>query len=331
MDGKQASDKSTKLLVLGKNALFIHQFSILGINHRNISAQISDPASNLAERIERSSICGESVTAEKVEAARKQWADKLAADPVKWNGETLALEKCELGQGGDGEDPTLQLWFRQTDYALARVAEDMWLELPLSERRSLTGSHLPDVDPFFSNGFGLNCTVETADGYVLVSRRGPAAHGWNGYWHTSFNEAVAPDDRDDGHFVDIIGGFRRGLKEELGLDLEQVPGFSERLTIHTLMLAVDTYQWGLLAHLDLSNTEFTADYMSGLRKIGAAPDAWEASEIRFIKFAAGPEEAIAEIERAEEWIPHGLLNLALSAIVKHPSKSQLIQKKLLSP
>ena len=320
---------SGELLVLGRSALFIHQFFPVGIDHRHLSAQMSRTTSDLDSRLKRSSLTGDTVTIAEVEAAQRRWLDELAADPKAWNGEALALEQCEVGRIPNSEEPVLHLWFRQTDYASARASEEFWLAQPLNDRRHLDGSILRSVDPFFSNGFGLNCTVATSDGHVLLSRRGPKARGWVGSWHTSFNEAVSVEDRPPGRDVDLIGAFGRGLKEELGLDPAQLPGFRDALTIHTLMLDVDTYQWGLLAHLNLSNTEFTSERLRGLRNLGAAPDDWEASEIRFIRFDSGSQDVVAEIERSEEWVPHGLLNLALSAIVEHPTHASQIREALL--
>lgn len=46
----------------------------------------------------------------------------------------------------------------------------------------------------FSHGFGLNATVETADGKVLLTRRGRSTSQHQARWHISVNEGMRPDD-----------------------------------------------------------------------------------------------------------------------------------------
>lgn len=318
-----------ELLIVGDSAVFVHQFFPGGLESRHLSAQMIRGDRSVLARASESFLAQDSLNIEIYEEAKQRWAADLEEDPQAWNGISLALDRCEVGRSPTRELPTLSLWFRETDYASARVVEQLWWSKPLSFRRQIDGERLRIVDPFLSSGFGLNCTIETADGKLFIARRGKNARGWNGRWHTSFNEGVSIADRLPGLEVDIIGAFGRGLKEEIGLDPRDITNFQDLLNIHALILDVDNYQWGLLAHLDLRGTVYTSHYLQGLRNVGAAADDWEASEVRFIEFGKNPNGILLEIENSTTWVPHGLLNVALSTIVRHPSYANPVYNALM--
>lgn len=318
-----------ELVVVGRSAIFVHQFFPVGIGADAISAQMERGSSSIEDRFSSSLAPGMEVDLGEVRDAREDWGRRLEEEPHAWNGTSLALTRCEIGRVPTTEEPVVSMWFRETDYATARAIEQSWMSVPVARRRSIDGQDLRVVDQFLCNGFGLNCTVESADGKVLVTKRGPNARGWSGSWHTSFNEGLSVADRGPGGVIDMVAVFGRGLHEELGIDAAAVPNFDERLVIHSLILDVDTYQWGLMAHLDLQGTRYTSDAIRGLRNLGAAADDWEASSVRFIEFALGTHAVLGEIADADAWVPHGLLNLALSSIVRHPSQARHIRDALL--
>lgn len=312
------------------SGLFVHQFFPNGISLENLHWQMSQEPSDVASRI-RESVARGIIEPKEAENSRLKWAAMLDSDPSAWNGISLALEKIALSRTPMREDPVLNLWFRETDYASARAAGDFWREKAPEEGWGLDGETLRRVDPFFSNSFGLNCTVETADGKLLITRRSSGARDWTGLWHTSFNEGLSLEDLDPVAGLDPVKAFQRGLKEEIGIDPQHVPEFERRLTIHTLMLEVSLYQWGLLAHLDLNGTEFTSESILALRDQGAAADSWEASEVRFVEFDETPTSIVDEISNSAEWIPHGLLNVAQSTIVRFPESAREIREALAKP
>ena len=73
----------------------------------------------------------------------------------------------------------------------------------------------------------------------------------------------------------------------------------------------------------------TSKFLQGLRNVGAAADDWEASEIRFIDFGKNLNGILSEIEKSNTWVPHGLLNVALSTIVRHPSYANPVYSRLM--
>jgi hypothetical protein len=319
-----------ELAFIDGSALFIHQYVPGGFSIGSISARMDTSTSPLDQRLQRSVATRHFPDSSTLDQAVTRWAHSLEADEHFWNGVSLALSRCEISRVSDTEDPTLTLAFREVDYATACAVEEIWVSIDLATRRSLGGNELRRVDPLLCNGFGLNCTIETADGVVLLTRRSDLARGWQRHSHISFNEGLSKMDRTPGGTVDLVGAFARGMHEELGIAASQIPDFQHRLVIHSLILDVDRYQWGLLAHLNLEDTNITSTAIRIARNLGAAPDDWEASDIWTLPFSASAGPVIAEISRPGPWVAHGLLNLALSAAHRHPASANDIRAALAS-
>jgi len=322
---------SDEMVLVGGTALFVRQFVPGGLDPGALTATVDGAPWNLARRVAESPAAREQLSSwspAAVESSIEDWRDRLASDPRRWNGQQLALSHLDVSRDARSEHPIIALTFKESDYAYFCALGEIWTDLPIESRRAIDGDALREADPLLSASFGLNCTVETADAKLLITRRSRLARGWEGLWHTSFNEGLSALDRRPGGTVDILGAFGRGLHEELGIDWHGISDFSERLNVHTLLLDVDNYQWGLLAHLDLRSTEITSTAIRIARNLGAAHDGWEASEIRFIPFTGSADAVVEELERAEEWVPHGLLNVALSAVHSQPSHAARIREAL---
>jgi len=326
----EAVNLGSELCEVAGTALFVHQFVPAGFAWANMSTRMESNQSTLANRLSRSSSANLLPSAIELEVAVKDWTAQLDADDHFWNGTSLALSRCEISRSSGAEEAKILLSFREEVYATACAIEQAWQSLPLDQRRDVDGNDLRQVDPLLSNSFGLNCTLETADGFVLLTRRSDYARGWQRCRHISFNEGLSTMDRSPGGIVDLNRGFARGLHEELGIDASQIPNFQDRLVVHTVLLDVDRYQWGLLAHLNLEGTDITSVAIQIARNLGAAPDDWEASELTFLPFSDSPKDVIAELQGSEPWVSHGLLNLALSAVHRHPTSAREIRTALIS-
>lgn len=150
----------------------------------------------------------------------------------------------------------------------------------------------------------MNATLRCADGVLVCVMRADRR-----LRHIAVNEAVRGDDLGQEGFIDLEVGLRRGLAEELGFD--PGPGCST-----TLALVCDTgaYQWAALAHVD---TELNSAQVRQAWE--SSPDRWEASELWSLP--ARPEALLAQLEHPEQWIPHGLVNLALSGAHLFPRRA----------
>lgn len=263
--------------------------------------------------------------AQEIDAKRRE----LDADPRLWNGTQLALDHLDVSRLPDTEEPKLRMWFRKSDYATFTVVGDRWYEATTTAGAELDGNQLREVDPFLSNCLGINLTVETAEGRLVITKRSHFAVNWNGFWHISANEGLAVADLEPGGRVNIVGASIRAVREELGLDVSSLDDLADRLSIHTLALHVDRYQWGLLGHLDLRGTAYTEGAVRSARNFGAGHDDWEASDIRFIEFERSADSLVREITRQRSWIPMGLVCLALSGGIRHPGRAEELREALL--
>lgn len=246
--------------------------------------------------------------------------ERLAADPAAWNGESLSLRGFSIGRFGAKEDAELELVFAPSDHATSRALKPYWMqERPSVER--LTGDRLRHVCAAFSHGFGLNVTVETADRQLVLTRRGLATSQQSGRMHISVNEGMRSDDLTPAGDPDPIHTVLRGCAEELGIVVDRAA-----VTLHSLILDVHRYEWAMLGHVDLRGTELSASAIASKRAVGRAPDDWETDHLEFVPFR--PEEVVARLLGGDEWVPHGLVNLALSGVHRFQSRGDEIVRAL---
>lgn len=224
-----------------------------------------------------------------------------------------------MSREGSDELPVLTLRFAETDHAsfLAIAAEWESLMAAGLEGGPLRGEELLDILPGLSNSFGINLTVETADGQLLLTRRSAKTASGQNLRHISVNEGMALVD------VDPLTGrpdpYRtalRGIAEELGVDLEAQPEMRDRITFHSLVCDVTRNEWALLGHVDLRETVWTSASFLHARQLGMAPDAWESNAIEFIPMTKTAIETALEDDK--EWVGHGYINLALSSVHRFP-------------
>lgn len=311
-------------IALANGSVFIAQFAPSGIDWKHIHGRMRVAGRSGANDFQTSGLDTVAVSPATLESATDVWRHDLEAEPGMWNGTALSVVDLSVARTAEDENPTLSLEFEEREYASCRARQDIWLALDERARRGLLErDRLRRVNALISSGFGLNATVETADGKLLVARRGEGTVAGAGLRHTSMNEGLNHSDREPNGRVNIAAAFSRGLREELGVDLVSV---AAGVVVHSVILDVDRYEWALLGHIDLSDTPIHSGEIRALRNVGMAADDWESSEIEFIDFSA--EGVLQEIDRQEEWIPHGLMNLALSYIHRHPSHADTIRRAL---
>lgn len=313
-----------ELVIFANGGVFVHQFASVGFSWTNITARLKPDTSSVQALLPESHLSTFSeVTVEEIEAQIKKSEENISQNPRFWDGTLLALTHMDISREGREEMPVLSMQFEARQYSRSRAVQELWMSLPFEERRSLSGDQLREVDSLLCNAFGVNCTVSTADGKLLVARRGANTIGQQGFWHTSMNEGVAIIDSRPGGIVNLSEAYWRGLHEELGITREMAK--NSEVVVHSVILDVDRYEWALLGHLDLGPSGITSTQIIQMRNLGMAPDGWEASDIRFIDFTHKDISSVErELENHSQWIPHGLVNLALTAIYCFPLKAQQI-------
>lgn len=165
--------------------------------------------------------------------------------------------------------------------------------------------------PGLLNSIGLNATLVTDDDKLVLVKRNPRMSSGRSGWHISVNEGMLPEDCVRDGELDPRVGLVRGVKEELGIDIDP-----RCVKIHTAMLDMRRYQFGLLGHIDLRGSRTSAAHVQRARMLGNAKDKSENARLSFIDWTY---EDVRSKLLETEWIAHGWLNLILSAIQHFPS------------
>ena len=247
--------------------------------------------------------------------------------PGEWDGEKLALKFAQQSRTADGrETPIVDLEFGTSKYSAFSIISSLWknhFESIVAE------SHEPlDLDqviPGLSHSFGVNLTLRTADNKLLLTTRSAKTNSGRQFRHIAVNEGLSIEDRNSSKHPDLFACARRGVKEELGIDLATDGSNSgAKMSIHTIALDVNRYQWAALGHVDLSHTEITEAVIRQARAIGTAQDKFETTELIFLPCTL--DAVLEELTKNTDWIAHGWTNLLNSAILIWPKEAERILK-----
>jgi hypothetical protein len=314
-------------ILIADHRIFVAQFSSAGFRRTDLLCSIL-PKTDIRTLVSNSASREYITDIADLESEVERWSRQLEADPVQWNGAKAGLNELHISRTPVDEDPILSMRFQRSDQARFVATGNLWRTILKTYPGYSSRDSLPQVNPLFSQSFGLNATVETADGKVILARRGSRTSAWHGKWHISVNEGIQGNDA-TANELDLLAVLIRGINEELGIDLRTLDSPERFVTVHTLMLDVDRYEWGLLAHVDLSGTDWSEAEVNVARTQGGARDSWEATELRFLPFGDS-KGVLQECANADEWIPHGLLNLVSSAVIRHERDASELRRALSS-
>lgn len=312
-----------EVVELSNGGVFVAQFAPAGIDIADIHARVKATGKSLEQLYANSRVSLRGPEWPSVERAVEDMSRRIRETPRMWNGLALSVVAAYVSRTPEAEETELEIEFEVRDYATCRAVQEVWLGLePRDRRELLAGDAIREVDPFIASGFGLNLTVETSDGKVLLTRRGSHTSSWPNHRHISMNEGLNQSDMSPGGRVNIQHAFVRGLHEELGIHLETMSDYA--LDVHSLILDIDRYEWALLGHLDLRRSGVTSADLRQMRIVGMAADSWESSDLLFEDFTLAAISS--EFDRQDEWIPHGLMNLALSYAYRFPSRTKDLRR-----
>ena len=247
--------------------------------------------------------------------------------PGEWDGEKLALKFAQQSRTADGrEAPIIDLEFGTSKYSAFSTVSSLWkkyFESEVSESHESIG--WDQVIPGLSHSFGVNLTLRTADNKLLLTTRSAKTNSGRQLRHIAVNEGLSIEDRNSSKHPDLFACARRGVKEELGIDLaSEGSNRGAKLSIHTIALDVNRYQWAALGHVDLSHTDVTEAVIRQARAIGTAQDKFETTELTFIPCTL--DAVLDELTGNTDWIAHGWANLLNSAILIWPKEAERILK-----
>ena len=178
---------------------------------------------------------------------------------------------------------------RSSYYSAYRAAREQFEELTLEERADVVSR---GVFAPLSHTFGVNATVETLDGQLVLVRRSTVNESSVGQLSVSVSENSNVDDV-DGDTFDPEVTLLRGLEEELGLVAADL---AAPVRFHSLIAQVPDGQLSLAAHVmtRLDSAEL-------LERQASAADAHEADGFVVAAFTPGNIEQL--LGQHPSWVP----------------------------
>jgi len=307
-----------EFLVAGpRERVFVYQFSPAGLRITTNQVMSGPPGAEVARLEPDLRPVPPELLQSMIDAERKA----IEVDPRAWNEETYGITRVSVMNDVNDPDPRphLTLDLHRSDYATFNVIGKAWKTAPgraVLERFTL--EMLGEVLPGLSHSLGMNATVVTADGRVLLTQRSGVTNSGRSATHISVNEGVTVHDLTSGR-VDPVKALKRGIWEELGIPESDIP--DECVTLHSLILDAERYQWGILAHVDLRHTPaspWTASRVFQARTTGQAVDKWESGRLRAPDFTA--DVVLDELSDPTGWIAHGWVNLLMSGMLAFTSR-----------
>lgn len=251
-------------------------------------------------------------------ASKQHWQDMLESRKI-FNGTKFGLKHYHQFRDGMNEASGLNLSFAQTDYLTQRTRTGVYQKLPANVRKSVLERQANDVHPFFSNSFGVSLAVITLDGDMVFAERSHQTAVNAGKIACGVVEGM--DERD----VDRADGkpnpyvtAHRGLAEELGVNLN--PGENRAISLHSLVLDTDYYEWSMLGVADfrkVRNEKVTSGYVRELWASAKGRDKYELGTLVLVRFT--PQDIGKFIvENADRFVNYALVATIYALLREFP-------------
>jgi transcriptional regulator with XRE-family HTH domain len=207
-------------------------------------------------------------------------------DEVPYNSDGYKLARFHVSSRiGSTEESKLTLHFAPTDF-FRMLVTDQRLDVPLTaagRTYTLRERYAGDVDlrvapvPQLATHWGVGLGVVTRDGLLLISERGNTAVDPHVYFPAVAEGATRPMDATSTGAPDHFTTARRGVQEELGVELQP-----SELT--WLSFGANSYlcEYGLIGVI---NTGHTLRDIESHRSVGAAKDSWETKRLHAMEFS----------------------------------------------
>lgn len=198
----------------------------------------------------------------------------------------------------DGEETLLlRLRFGPTDY-FTQIVTDLNTSDPIRNSYAETTNIAERPGPEFASILGVNLSLITADGYLIVSERSRHAYLAAGRLHTSVAENILrPIDAGLNGAPDPFRAAARGAYEELGIRID-----FQKLEFGVFGVEPTLCQYSLFAAQRIPQTR---DDILKSRSIGVPKDKWESTRLVFVPFT--PDEFAAFVaDTHERWLHIGL-------------------------
>ncbi len=182
------------------------------------------------------------------------------------------------------------------------MVTDLNIGNPIRERYAKAISITDRPIPEFATLLGVNLSIITKDGYLIITERSLRSFVAGGRLHTSVGEnLLRAIDAGQSEAPDPFYCAIRGAKEELGITLNQ-----EDLTFNTFTVIPDFCQYSLLSTIQISETRAEIEE---LRQFTVPTDKWENHRLLFYPHTP---DSIAQftVSTWDRWF-----NIALAAVI----------------
>ncbi|XP_078332378.1 uncharacterized protein LOC144625447 [Crassostrea virginica] len=227
--------------------------------------------------------------------ANYQEFSKQAKAKVIDNNPTVALKRLAFARPGDDECQRVEMFFKQSEYVHHRAMRKIWMSLNVQQKQDAIPNKA-DVNPFFSNTFGLHVAILTNEGpgkpqyFVFPQRAKRAGMSAPGAFTCGAVESASTPDiqgEDGSRTVNLVNTAVRGLKEELGLELSGTD--TEAVCLTTIYLKTDTHEWGLCGFVDLTDDRIQPEHRISADNLkdrfsSGPKDKFEHQTLTFVKF-----------------------------------------------
>ncbi len=277
-----------------------------------IEGSSSDPytSSNVVCQIDPTPIALPPDLQQRMNAIEEQQAElEKGGKPREFhNGPITALASIGRGQLGYTEEPFLILRLRPTDY-YTYLATTMSLDLKTQTEQgretTIRDKYLCNLRyevpiPEFAGGFGVNLSVITSDGFIIVAKR--AMEGiapYPGYICAAINECMNPIlDRNVNGALSLVVTAQRGANYELNIEITE-----DEVSFFTLGVDPQNYQY-VISGL-IRSKSFSRDDIISRRSIGSK-ERWETQQLNFLPHDLDKiAKFLQDTSRTEKWIPTG--------------------------
>ncbi|XP_061178352.1 serine/threonine-protein kinase 10-like [Saccostrea echinata] len=267
---------------------FESEFRPTGYQHEDLNCPIQVESRPCRERYEN-------WDKEEDYTANYQEFNKQAKAKIIDNNPTVALKRLVLARPGEDECQRVEMFFKQSEYVHHRAMRKIWMSLSDQQKRDAIPNK-GDVNPYFSNTFGLHVAILTNEGpgkpqfFVFpqrAKREGMSAPG--AFTCGAVESASTPDIQGEGNSrtVNLVNTAIRGLREELGLELTDSD--AEAVCLTTIYLKTDTHEWGLCGFVDLTDNRIKPEHRISADNLkdrfsSGPKDKFEHQTLTFVKF-----------------------------------------------
>jgi len=187
----------------------------------------------------------------------------ISNTPNMHNGRGYALTSLSSSRregGHDGEQPTLEMRFKKSDYIRKRAARALFSSPLMNDKRKkiLSDIFTNDVNERYSGGFGAVISIITGDDKLLFFQRSLNVAGDMGDFDCTVTEGADEKDVDEHGCPSPYRNALRALAQEASISgLED--DIQHRLDFHAVICRSTFYDWAIYGSLDLRDTNLTAE------------------------------------------------------------------------